>query len=193
MPQQQPGAGPTLPNRITRLVTALVLHCSATPSGQYLKGAAPVVIDGWHLARGFKRSALAGLAFNSDLAAIGYHYVIDINGQVWTGRHVDEVGAHVAGHNAQTIGICLVGGAQARASYTLDQWQALAALVRRLLPLMPPQPQPRVLGHRDLSPDADGDGKITSRDWLKTCPGFDVSAWVACGMQPSPGQIVRAA
>jgi len=30
-----------------------------------------------------------------------------------------------------------------------------------------------VKGHRDFSPDKDGDGKITQREWIKECPCFD--------------------
>lgn len=38
-------------------------------------------------------------------------------------------------------------------------------------------------GHRDLSPDIDGDGVVERHEWLKTCPGFDVAAWLASGMR----------
>ena len=31
-----------------------------------------------------------------------------------------------------------------------------------------------VLGHRDASPDKNGDGVITKNEWVKTCPCFDV-------------------
>ena len=43
-------------------------------------------------------------------------------------------------------------------------------------PSSPPGPLPLVIGvvgHRDLSPDNNQDGKITPNEWLKTCPGFD--------------------
>lgn len=92
-------------------VKNLVVHCSATNWGEVLE------FDRWHrLKRGW--------------SAIGYHYVIlngrpfrDVNyiefldGQVQPGRDLDddpifsrdEVGAHVAGRNYESIGICLVG------------------------------------------------------------------------------------
>lgn len=180
-----------LPKRTIRQV---VVHCSATPSGQWLGGkrpgvegyvTAPAVIDGWHLRRGFKRDAAARNAFNWRFAAIGYHLVVDLDGHVWTGRHLNEVGAHVQGHNANSIGICLVGGAEREARYTRAQWLALAEQVRQLQPLLSPNPNgPQVCGHRDLSPDLDGDGRVQPNEWLKTCPGFDVSAWLAGDMQP---------
>ena len=33
----------------------------------------------------------------------------------------------------------------------------------------------RVCGHRDLSPDLDGDGKVEPWEWVKQCPCFEVS------------------
>lgn len=37
-------------------------------------------------------------------------------------------------------------------------------------------PSLRVCGHRDLSPDRNGDGVVDSSEWLKQCPCFEVSA-----------------
>ena len=31
-----------------------------------------------------------------------------------------------------------------------------------------------IFGHRDLSPDVDGDGHIEPEEWMKSCPCFDV-------------------
>ncbi|VEI47016.1 Uncharacterised protein [Actinobacillus equuli] len=36
--------------------------------------------------------------------------MIDIDGSVETGRQVGEIGAHVKGHNSNSVGICLIGG-----------------------------------------------------------------------------------
>lgn len=32
----------------------------------------------------------------------------------------------------------------------------------------------QVVGHRDLSPDLDGDGTVEPEEWTKACPCFDV-------------------
>ena len=32
----------------------------------------------------------------------------------------------------------------------------------------------RVCGHRDLSPDLNGDGEIEPEEWIKACPCFEV-------------------
>lgn len=168
----------------SRQVDTIVIHCSATHSGQPLGngkfGSAAAVIDRWHAARGFARQPDAVRRYNPALRCIGYHFVIDTDGRCDIGRSVAEIGAHASGNNAHSIGICLVGGLETEAQYTLSQWAALHDLVRSLN-----KPEiKRIVGHRDLSPDANSDGRIDSRDWLKTCPGFDVAEWLSNGMRP---------
>jgi N-acetylmuramoyl-L-alanine amidase len=158
-----------------RAINTIVIHCSATPNGVFVT---PEMIDGWHKQRGFARLQAEVKRFNPDLPHIGYHYVINARGFVRAGRAHAEVGAHVAGWNANSLGVCMTGTDQ----FFKDQWAALAQLVRELAPTL--DAPCRIVGHRDLSPDKDGDGKITSRDWLKICPGFDVSAWLANRMVP---------
>ena len=53
-------------------------------------------------------------------------------------------------------------------------------------------PQARICGHRDLSPDINGDGTIEPNEWLKTCPGFTVADWLAGDMAPLAGHICEA-
>ena len=192
-----------------RPVDLIVIHCSATPSGKPMRTAvesAAEVINRWHKARGFARRPADVKAFNSGLPHIGYHYVIDLDGRVHNGRGLDEVGAHAQYFNARSIGICLVGGAERDAQYTALQWMSLAEVVAMLLAdyMLKPRAPKRtantanptgysisggVCGHRDLSPDINRDGTIKPNEWLKTCPGFDVAAWMANGMQPTPNQI----
>lgn len=168
-----------------RPVDMIVVHCSATRNGDTLfRGGlgqpdyqSPVdVIDLWHRQRGFRRAYSWRVHCNPNLAAIGYHFVIHTNGDIATGRHLGEIGAHAMGHNADSIGICMLGTDK----FSAVQFEALAVLVRSLRAAMPSIT--RVVGHRDLSPDLDGDGVIAPHEWLKTCPGFDVSAWLAADM-----------
>lgn len=76
-----------------REIKRIILHCSATRAGHYIKASN---IREWHLARGW-----------SD---IGYHYVIGIDGVIEAGRPLDKIGAHAKGHNRDSVGICYVGG-----------------------------------------------------------------------------------
>ena len=144
-----------------REITDIVIHCSASKNGDARVTRA--VIDGWHRARGWY--------------GIGYHYVIHVDGGLAEGRPLEQIGAHVQGSNAKSIGICMVGTDR----FSLAQWAALADLVAALGARFP---RAIVQGHRDYSPDLNGDGLIDRRDWLKICPGFDVKAWRRTGMDP---------
>lgn len=205
-----------VPARIIRAVDLLVIHCTATASGEPLSGrpwnapgghTAVEIIDRWHRERGFARTAAGRALANPALTAIGYHYVIDLDGTLWTGRHPDETGAHAVGHNQRSVGLCLVGGRERDAKYTAAQWDTLAQLVRQLsrqipaIPLKSPDRFPAsggraaqlrygICGHRDLSPDADGSGTLEPREWLKTCPGFDVAPWLAGMLAPMKAHLL---
>lgn len=140
----------------------IVVHCSATgPTADI--GVAQ--ITQWHKQRGFD--------------TVGYHYVIRRNGTVETGRRESEIGAHVRGHNANSIGVCLAGGVDARGkpenNFTPRQFSALETLLRELKGRYP---HARILGHRDLSPDKNSDGRITPDEFIKACPSFDVAQWL---------------
>jgi len=39
-------------------------------------------------------------------------------------------------------------------------------------------PGAEIVGHRDLSPDLDGDGEVEPDEWIKLCPQFDVKKFV---------------
>ena len=166
-----------------RQITLIVIHCSASPNSDGLFRGSPgapgfltpaQIIDGWHRERGFHRQPEARKRFNPELAAIGYHYLIYRNGGIATGRGEDEVGAHVAGFNQKSLGLCLIGTDE----FTVAQWESLRFLVSALRKCYP---DARVVGHRDLSPDQNRNGIVESFEWLKTCPGFDVAAWLAGG------------
>jgi len=187
---------PSLSGTVLRKIDLIVIHCSATSNGKPIatqqKNAAQV-IDDWHRLRNFKRSVAACKAYNPELPSIGYHFVIDLDGTILTGRGLDEVGAHAQGFNANSVGICLIGGREQIAQYTPAQWDALANLTQALstrlaIPLQPPVRkanriiQKGICGHRDLSPDLNGDGRITPNEWTKTCPGFDVTEWLRLNM-----------
>ena len=132
-----------------RKIDFIIIHCSATKADQDI---GLNDIDRWHRAKGW--------------LSCGYHYVIRRDGTVEEGRKEKEAGAHCAGKNAHSIGICLVGGLAEdnktpEANYTQAQMDALFDLTEHLKFRYP---QAEVKGHNDF----------TSK---KTCPNFDVSAW----------------
>lgn len=144
-----------------RAIRSIVIHCAASKDGD--PSVTRDVIDQWHRAKGWRM--------------IGYHRVIHIDGSVHVGRKLKEIGAHVAGQNSHTVGICMIGTRR----FTYAQWGALANLVSELLLLYG---DVNLCGHRDYSPDQNGDGIIEPWEFMKECPGFDVAEWILGGKQP---------
>ena len=178
---------------MTRLIRKFIIHCSASANGDsLLRGSlndgnlvTPVqAIDAMHRTRGFKRDVIFRKRQNPSLTSIGYHFVIYTNGSIVTGRHLDEIGAHVQGSNANSLGICMIG----TDAFSQAQWVALATLIKSLATLYP---KAKISGHRDNSPDLNGDGQITRNEWLKICPGFSVADWLKNDMQPQAINIVQ--
>lgn len=134
---------------IRRSTDNIVVHCAATPPTADI-GAKE--IRGWHLQKGW-----------SD---IGYHFVIRRDGRVEPGRPENLVGSHVQGHNSNSLGICLVGGTDAKQrpqnNFTPEQWASLQTLLMRLTQKYRGA---TILGHRDFPKVA------------KACPCFDAIKW----------------
>ncbi len=68
------------------------VHCTDSRNGASVPFA---VVEQWHKDRGF--------------AKIGYHFLIQPDGEIQNGRPLNENGAHVLGGNYGNVGICLVG------------------------------------------------------------------------------------
>lgn len=134
-----------------REIKYLVIHCSATKSTMDI-GAKE--IKSWHVG-------------GNKWTDIGYHHVIRRNGVIEAGRPIEKPGAHVSGFNSNSIGICLVGGVDAKGkpeeNYTGDQWSSLKKLVTEYHARYP---KAEILGHRDFA------------GVKKACPVFDTKAWV---------------
>lgn len=145
-------------------VKFIAIHCSASKPSAKVDAAD---IDRMHRKKGWLQ--------------IGYHFVITRTGKVETGRPLWMQGAHVAGFNDCSIGICLAGGlnettGKPENNFTDDQFAALTILLNELRPKFPIDVV--VQGHRDFFGDTNKDGQINSRDWLKDCPCFDVQQWM---------------
>lgn len=146
-----------IPN-ITRKITDISIHCSATRANLDFYGSSATAdigvkeITKWHLDRGFN--------------TIGYHYVIRRNGTIEIGRDLNKAGAHVTGHNSNSIGICLVGGVDAKNkaenNYTPEQWKSLKELLDALRIKFP---KTIIKGHRDYP------------NVKKDCPCCNIGEW----------------
>jgi N-acetyl-anhydromuramyl-L-alanine amidase AmpD len=141
-----------------RKTTELIfIHCTATPEGKefHVKD-----IDKMHRARHFN--------------GVGYHYIICLDGTVEKGRPEDAIGAHVQGYNHNSIGISYIGGVDAhnKAKDTRTPAQK-AAIIKLLKELRQRYPKARILGHRDISPDKNHNGRVDTYERIKECPCFD--------------------
>jgi len=123
-----------------RQIRRIVIHCSDSADSQDI---GRDEITAWHRARGF--------------ATIGYHSCIRRSGAIEIGRPESEIGAHVQGHNADTLGVCVVG----RKDFTPAQMLALVTLVRSWMRKYN-IPADKVLGHYEL-------------DSGKSCPNLKMS------------------
>lgn len=128
-----------------RRITEIIIHCSATPE---YKNYTAADIRRWHKQQGW-----------SD---IGYHFVIQLDGTIEEGRHVDVVGAHCNGHNQRSIGVCYIGGVAADGRTPKDTRTELQknALLSLLIDLKGMYPGATIYGHHDF-------------DKGKACPSFD--------------------
>lgn len=142
-----------------RTLNEIIIHCAAT-----------------------KRDWLDGSPLNDKIAEIrrwhvqgngwddiGYHYVIDRDGTVGEGRPIAKSGAHTKGRNANSVGICLIGGHGSDANdnfydhYTPKQEEALRGLIAKLQAQYPSITT--ISGHNQYA--------------AKACPGFNAPRWFA--------------
>lgn len=126
-----------------RNINKIIVHCSATKEGKAFNVAD---ITRWHKQRGF--------------ATIGYHWVVLLDGTIQQGRAEMTMGAHCKGHNANSIGICYIGGldenGKSKDTRTPEQKKSLLELLKRL---KKDYPNATIHGHREFA--------------NKDCPCFD--------------------
>ena len=143
-----------------REINLIVVHCSATRAD-----------------RDFTENDLEVCHRHRGFNGAGYHFYIRKNGDIKNTRPLEKPGAHALGYNAHSIGICYEGGLDVRyrPADTRTEWQkhSFRVLIRTLLM---DYPGCRVCGHRDLSPDRNGDGRISPEEWVKECPCFEVTS-----------------
>ena len=96
--------------------------------------------------RPFTEQALEAAHRQRGFDGTGYHFYIRRDGRILTTRSPED---------------------------TRTEWQrhSLRVLVRTLLL---DYPGAQVVGHRDLSPDLNGNGEVEPMEWTKQCPCFEV-------------------
>ncbi len=129
-----------------RYLRRIIIHCSATREGEEVS---VETIRNWHTSP------------PRNWSDIGYHFVIGLDGTVFQGRPIDKQGAHTRGQNADSIGICYIGGVDKdlnpKDTMTEIQDISLLELVKSLRLIFG---ELNLHGHNEYS--------------SKACPSFDV-------------------
>ena len=141
-----------------RNIDKLIVHCTATPEHKDFN---VEDVREWHVK-------------GNGWSDVGYHFLIKLDGTVEDGRPIERSGAHVAGHNKNSIGIAYVGGMDKNMekwidTRTIEQKDALHNL---LMDLKYEYPDSIIYGHNDFTDQ-------------KVCPCFDakeeykeISNWI---------------
>lgn len=96
-----------------KITKRIIIHHAAAAS-------APVeTIHKWHLGRGW--------------AGIGYNFYVRKDGSIYQGRGWEYVGAHCAGYNSTSVGICFEGNYETDSDMPTAQYNAGVSLIAEAL------------------------------------------------------------
>lgn len=152
-------------------IERLVIHCTATVEGKEVTAA------------DIRRMHCSPKPTGRGWRQVGYTDMVHLDGKIERlvpnneDAYVDgwEVTNGAKGYNGTSRHIVYVGGLDTNRrpadTRTEAQKAALKAYVEDFRKRFP---WADVCGHRDLSPDRNGDGIITSNEWTKVCPCYDV-------------------
>lgn len=126
-----------------RKINKIIVHCTATPGD---RDVTKKQLRQWHVEeRGW-----------SD---IGYHFFIDLAGEIHECRPIELTGAHTKGHNWDSIGIAYAGGLDKNMDPCDTRNEAQKEALVDLLCQLKDAYGGVIYGHRDFS--------------SKACPSFD--------------------
>lgn len=139
-----------------RNIKYLVVHCTASPQTQKVKD----ILNYWKVA----------LGWNSP----GYHVLVEPDGTAHELLNIALPSNGVKGFNANSIHISYIGGVdkdgRAVDNRTPQQKQTI---LRYLKDWKKKFPKAKIQGHRDFSPDKNGNGRVDPWERIKECPSFD--------------------
>jgi hypothetical protein len=115
---------------LSEVLNTIVVHHSALPLSD-----GPLEIQRLHMQ-------------NKGFADIGYHFIVDVLGQIYAGRSLNVRGAHTGGHNTGTVGIVLLGNFEEIQPAALQ----LASLKTLCRALADEYAIGYLAGHRDFQP-----------------------------------------
>lgn len=140
---------------MARNIKYIFVHCTAGPQTQTLAA----------LLAEFRRKGWKNP---------GYHYVIFPDGRVVQLLDESKVANGVRGYNSVAVHVAYVGGIDTEGKAVDNRTAAQKKNLRIMLKVLRRRyPEARILGHRDISPDRNGNGRVDSWERIKECPCFD--------------------
>lgn len=137
-------------------VREVVLHCAAIKTGQF-NGMRPfqvfATINRWHTERGFKNG-------------FGYHGLFMPDGQFYSGRPYEMMGAHCIEKNRGTLGFLLIEHTKVEAITNFDDWFTPAQYRCAVDHIARINGIQKVSGHNDYANKLCPGFKVQSSDWL---------------------------
>jgi N-acetylmuramoyl-L-alanine amidase len=144
-----------------RVIKYIVVHCTATPPTATIDS----IKRYWKEVLGWKNP--------------GYHYIIKRTGEIVNINAEQNISNGVAGYNKNAIHISYIGGISENGkAFDNRTDQQKESMFNTLAELSKKYPEAIILGHRDFSPDKNGNGVIEYFEWIKGCPAFDVKEWL---------------
>ena len=146
-----------------RYIKYIVIHCTAGSQNQTLQS----IKDYWHKTLGWKTG--------------GYHFLIFPDGKIERLYPLSVVTNGVQGFNSESVHISYVGGVDSNLKPIDNRTEAqkesiLQCIKETYEELKKYQDVDGILirGHRDFSPDKNGNGVIDTWERIKECPCFEV-------------------
>lgn len=146
------------PKNYGRPIKRIVIHCTATTQ----KATVDSILNYFRNVKKWRNP--------------GYHYIIAPDGTINLTHPLSKIANGVRGYNHSSVHIAYIGGKKFD-DRTPEQKKSMKFLLKKLLKDNELGDIP-VMGHRDLSPDLDGDGAIEPHEFVKLCPNFDVKKWM---------------
>lgn len=139
-----------------RQIKYLVVHCTASSQTTIVKD----ILHYWKVALGWKSP--------------GYHVIVEPDGTAHELLPIEQPSNGVKGFNSVSIHISYIGGVDLIGKPVDNRTQSQKETILRYLKKWKKQfPNAKIQGHRDFSPDKNGNGRIDPWERIKECPCFD--------------------
>lgn len=146
---------------MNRKILYIVSHCSASPQKQKVKD----ILSYWKNVLKWKSP--------------GYHVIVEADGTAHELLPIEQPSNGVKGFNATSIHISYIGGVDkdgnAFDNRTPEQKETILRYLTKWHKMFP---KAKILGHRDFSPDKNGNGRVDPWERIKQCPSYSVEDWL---------------